>query len=87
MGELHDEQPPHAFQTLLEHVNDILDETLAQVKIAPLTNLKKWATTTICKSAVQVQDHFLQHHNHFWSSSRLAQQTHPRHKVLNPRRT
>ncbi len=33
MGELHDEQLPHAFQTLLEHVNDILDETLAQVRL------------------------------------------------------
>ncbi len=31
MGELHDEQPPHTFQTLLEHVIDILDETLVQV--------------------------------------------------------
>jgi hypothetical protein len=33
MGELHDEQPPHTFQTLLEHVNDILDETMAQVRL------------------------------------------------------
>jgi hypothetical protein len=33
MGELHDEQPPHTFKTLLKHVNDILDETLAQVRL------------------------------------------------------
>ncbi len=33
MEEFHDEQPPHTFQTLLEHVIDILDETLVQVRL------------------------------------------------------